>query len=118
MDNNFDINRFSQQLQEEAKKMQDNLKKTQDELERLRVVGKSGGGMVAVEMNGRHDVITVTINPALEGESHEMLGQLIAAAVNDAVKQVENVSQEKIKQLTSNLNNLGGGFMGDIEDKN
>jgi DNA-binding protein YbaB len=43
--------------------MQDNLKKTQDELERLRVVGKSGGGMVAVEMNGRHDVINVTINP-------------------------------------------------------
>ena len=68
--------------------------------------------MVAVEMNGRHDVITVTINPALEGESHEMLGQLFAAAVNDAVKQVESVSQEKIKQLTSNLNNIGG-FMGE-----
>ena len=111
---NFDINRFSQQLQEEAKNMQERLKTTQNELENLRVVGKAGGGMVAIEMNGRHDVISVTINPALEGENHEMLGQLFAAAVNDAVKQVEVVSQEKIKQLTSNLNNIGG-FMGEGE---
>ena len=114
MDNNFDINRFSQQLQEEAKKMQDRLKETQDELERLRVVGKAGGGMVAVEMNGRHDVSNVKINPALHDEDMKMVEDLVAAAINDAVKQVEKISQEKIAQLTSGLNNIGG-FMGEGE---
>lgn len=88
--------------------MQDRLKKTQTELESLRVNGKAGGGMVSVEMNGRHDVTQVKINPALQDEELKMLEDLLAAAFNDAVKQVEKISQEKIAQLTSGLNNLGG----------
>ena len=64
--------------------------------------------MVSVEMNGRHDVTQVKINPALQDEELKMLEDLLAAAFNDAVKQVEKISQEKIAQLTSGLNNLGG----------
>lgn len=112
MMDNFDINKFSEQLKQEAEKMQDRLKSTQDELTKLRVVGKANGGMVSVEMNGRHEVHSVKINPALEGEDFNMLGDLLAAAFNDAVKHVEKVSQEKIAQLTSGLNGMGG-FMQD-----
>jgi DNA-binding YbaB/EbfC family protein len=108
MENNFDLGKFSEQLKKEAESMQDRLKKTQTELESLRVHGKAGGGMVSVEMNGRHDVTQVKINPALQDEELKMLEDLLAAAFNDAVKQVEKISQEKIAQLTSGLNNLGG----------
>jgi len=95
MENNFDLGKFSEQLKKEAESMQDRLKKTQTELESLRVHGKAGGGMVSVEMNGRHDVTQVKINPALQDEELKMLEDLLAAAFNDAVKQVEKISQEK-----------------------
>lgn len=113
MDNNFDLGKFSEQLKKEAENMQERLKKTQNELESLRVSGKSGGGMVVIEMNGRHDVTQVKINPALQDDDLKMLEDLIAAAINDAVKQVEKISQEKIAQLTSGLNNIGGFMEGE-----
>ncbi len=112
MDNNFDINQFSAKLKEEAEKMQSRLQDTQKQLTDMRVTGKAGGGMVSLVMNGRHDVIEVKINPALQDEELKIIEELIAAAINDAVKQVEKISQEKIAQLTSGLNNLGG-FMGE-----
>ena len=110
--NNFNINDFSAKLKQEAEKMQSRLQETQKQLTDMRVVGKAGGGMVTVEMNGRHDVSQVKINPALHDEDMKMVEDLVAAAINDAVKQVEKISQEKIAQLTSGLNNIGG-FMGD-----
>jgi len=108
MDNNFDINQFSAKLKEEAEKMQSRLQETQKQLTDMRVTGKAGGGMVTIMMNGRHDVTQVKINPALQDEELNIIEELIAAAINDAVKQVEKISQEKITQLTSGLNNIGG----------
>lgn len=116
MENNFNINKFSEELKKEAEKMQSRLQETQDQLTKLRVTGKAGGGMITVEMNGRHDVTNVKINPALHDEDLKMMEELVAAAINDAVKQVEKISQEKISQLTSGLNNLGG-FMGEQGDE-
>lgn len=113
MDNNFDLGKFSEQLKKEAENMQERLKKTQTELENLRVTGKSGGGMVTIVMNGRHDVVEVKINPALQDDDLKMLEELVAAGINDAVKQVEKISQEKIAQLTSGLNNIGGFMEGE-----
>jgi len=107
MDSNFNLAEFSEQLKKEAEKMQANLQETQKQLEELRVTGKAGGGMVSVEMNGRHDVLSVKINPALHDEELKTLEELIAAAINDAVKKVEKISQEKIAQLTSGLGNMG-----------
>ena len=109
----FDLGKFSEQLKKEAESMQKRLQDTQKQLEELRVNGKSGGGMVTIEMNGRHDVTNVKLNPALQDEDLKMLEDLIAAAINDAVKQVEKISQEKIAQLTSGLNNMGGFMEGD-----
>jgi DNA-binding YbaB/EbfC family protein len=112
MMDNFDINQFSAKLKEEAEKMQSRLQETQKQLTDMRVTGKAGGGMVTIVMNGRHDVVEVKINPALQDEELKIIEELVAASINDAVKQVEKISQEKISQLTSGLNNIGG-FMGD-----
>ena len=112
MMDNFDINQFSAKLKEEAEKMQSRLQETQQQLTDMRVTGKAGGGMVTIVMNGRHDVVEVKINPLLQDEELKIIEELIAASINDAVKQVEKISQEKISQLTSGLNNIGG-FMGD-----
>ncbi len=101
-------------LLDEAQKMQDRMKKAQEELTQLSVEGKSGGGMVKVHMNGRHDVSKVNIAKSLLEEEVEMLEDLVAAAVNDAVRQVEKISKEKINQLTAGLN-IPTDFMKDQE---
>ena len=91
-------------LLEEAQKMQERMKKAQDELSELSIEGKSGGGMVRIKMNGRHEALEVKISPSLLNEEVEMLQDLIAAGFNDATRQVEKASKDKINQLTSGLN--------------
>jgi len=85
------------------------MQKTQDELANLQVCGESGAGLVKVTMTGRHDVKRVEIDPALLQEEKEMLEDLLAAAVNDAVRRVEEASRDKISSLSAGLN-LPGGF--------
>lgn len=111
-----DIGGNLNKLLEEAQKMQDRMKKAQDELTDLSVEGKSGGGMIRIKMNGRHDVSKVTISQSLLNEEVEMLEDLVAAAINDAVRQVEKVSKDKINQLTAGLN-IPTDFMQDEGDK-
>ena len=100
----MDINQNLGNLMKEAQKMQQRMQEAQQQLSLLIVTGESGGGMVKVEMNGRHDIIKVKINPSLMEEDAEMLEDLFAAAVNDAVRKVEKASKEKITQLTAGLN--------------
>ena len=61
----------------------------------MEVVGEAGAGMISVTMTGRHDVRSVRIDPALMDEGREMLEDLLAAAVNDAVRKVEARSRER-----------------------
>ena len=91
-------------LMKQAQQMQADLQKAQAELANLEVTGESGGGMVSVTMTGRHDVRRVAIDDTLIGEDKEMLEDLIAAAINDAVHRVEAASQEHMSKLTSGLN--------------
>ena len=95
-------------LMKQAQEMQANLEKAQQEIAATQVSGESGGGMVSVVMTGRHDVRRVTIDAALLGDDKEMLEDLIAAAVNDAVQRVETMTQEKLSGLTAGLNLPGG----------
>ncbi len=95
-------------LMKQAQKMQAEMQKAQEELANMEVTGESGGGMVKVVMTGRHDVKRVTIDEALLGDDKEMLEDLIAAAVNDAVRQVEKSSQEKMSGMAAGLNLPGG----------
>ena len=96
-------------LMKQAQQMQENMKKMQEQLASVEVEGQAGAGMVKVIMNCRHDVKRVSIDDSLMGEDKEMLEDLLAAAVNDAVRRVEQTSQEKMSGFTSGLN-LPPGF--------
>ena len=91
------------QIMKQAQQMQANLQKAQEELASMEVAGEAGGGMVRVVMTGRHDVRRVTIDPALMEDDKEMLEDLIAAAVNDAVRKVEKTAQERMSSLTAGM---------------
>lgn len=90
-------------LVKQAQQMQENLKKAQAEIAGMEVEGQAGAGMVKVVMTGRHDVKRVSIDPSLMSDDKEMLEDLIAAAVNDAVRRLEAATQEKMGGLTSGL---------------
>jgi DNA-binding YbaB/EbfC family protein len=87
----------------QAQKMQEELQKTQEQLAREEVVGESGGGMVKVTMNGRHEVTRVAIDPSLLEDDKDMLEDLVAAAFNAAAKKVGERMQESMSGLTSGL---------------
>jgi DNA-binding YbaB/EbfC family protein len=90
-------------LMKQAQQMQDNMKKAQEELAQTEVEGQSGAGLVKVLMTCRHDVKRVTIDPSLLGEDRDMLEDLLAAAINDAVRRVDTTTQEKMSGLTGGL---------------
>ena len=92
------------QMLKQAQQMQESLQKAQEELANLEVVGEAGGGMVKVTMTGRHDARKVTIDSSLVGNDVEMLEDLIAAAINDAVRKVEETTKDRLSGLTSGLN--------------
>jgi len=96
-------------LMKQAQKMQADLQKAQEEIARLEVTGESGGGLVKVTMNGRHEVRRVQIDPALMSDDKEMLEDLIAAACNDAVHRLTQLTQDRMTGLTSGLS-LPPGF--------
>lgn len=95
-------------LMKQAQQVQANLQKVQEELAHMEITGQAGGNMVIVTMTGRHDVKRVAIDPALLKEDKEMLEDLIAAAVNDAVRQVEKTTQERYAAVTGGLGLPGG----------
>ena len=96
-------------LMKQAQQMQENLRRMQEGLGSVEVEGQSGAGLVKVIMTCRHDVRRVTIDPSLTGEDRDMLEDLVAAAINDAVRKVESTVQEKMSGLTGGLN-LPPGF--------
>ncbi len=95
-------------LMKQAQAMQENMKKAQDQLGQVEVEGQSGAGMVKVTMTCAHDVRRVSIDPSVM-DDREMLEDLIAAAMNDAMRRGEALSQEKMAGFTSGLN-LPPGF--------
>ncbi|PKO85855.1 MAG: YbaB/EbfC family nucleoid-associated protein [Betaproteobacteria bacterium HGW-Betaproteobacteria-12] len=95
-------------LMKQAQMMQENMKKAQEQLAQIEVEGQSGAGMVKVVMTCSHDVRRVSIDASVM-DDREMLEDLVAAAVNDAMRRGEALSQEKMSGFTSGLN-LPPGF--------
>jgi len=95
-------------LMKQAQKMQEEMQKSQAELANMEVTGQAGGGMISVVMTGRHDIRRVSIDDSVMDDK-EMLEDLIAAAVNDAVRQIEKESKSKMSGMTDGLN-LPPGF--------
>ena len=91
-------------IMKQAQAMQENLRRAQEELAKIEITGSAGGGMVSVVMTCRHDVRRVQIDPSLLQDDKEVLEDLIAAAMNDAVRKVEKTTQEKMSGLTSGMN--------------
>lgn len=90
-------------LLQQAQKVQENLKRVQEELAQVEVVGKAGGGVVQVTMSARMDVRSVRIDRSLIGDDVEMLEDLLAAAINDAVNKANAASQERMAAATAGL---------------
>ncbi|MGG7055030.1 YbaB/EbfC family nucleoid-associated protein [Nitrosomonas sp. ANs5] len=90
-------------LMKQAQQMQENMKAMQEKLASIEVEGQAGAGMVKVVMTCRYDVRRVNIDASLMGDDKEMLEDLIAAAVNDAVRRVEATTQENMASVTSSL---------------
>jgi nucleoid-associated protein EbfC len=96
-------------LMKQAQRMQEDLQRAQEEIAAQEVIGEAGAGLVKVTMNGRHDVKAVKIAPELLQDDVTMLEDLLAAAVNDAVRKVERFSTDKMAGMTQGLN-LPPGF--------
>jgi DNA-binding YbaB/EbfC family protein len=90
-------------LMQKAQKMQEDMKRMQEELANMEVEGQSGAGLVKVVMTCKHEVRRVSIDPSLVGDDKDMLEDLVAAAVNDAVRRAEAVSQEKMSAITAGM---------------
>src|SRR6185369_12824684 len=95
-------------IMKQAQAMQENMRKMQEELAKVEVTGAAGGGMVSVTMTCRHDVRRVSIDPSLLKDDKEVLEDLIAAAMNDAVRKAEQATQEKMAGLAGGLKLPGG----------
>jgi DNA-binding YbaB/EbfC family protein len=92
-------------LMRQAQKMQDDMKAKQAELEAAEYTGSASGEMVTVRMNGKHEILGITIKPeAVDPDDIEMLEDLVAAAVNATVKQVDETAEAEMGKLTGGLN--------------
>jgi len=96
-------------LMKQAQQMQENMRRMQEQLGAMEVEGQAGAGLVKLTMTCKHDVKRVTIDPSVIGDDRELLEDLIAAAVNDAVRKVEATVQEKMGAMSAGMG-LPPGF--------
>lgn len=96
-------------LMKQAQAMQEKMQSMQEEIASREVEGQAGAGLVKVVMTGRHDVRSVTIDPVVMTEDKEVLEDLLAAAVNDAVRRIDELNKSSMGNLTAGLN-LPPGF--------
>ena len=90
-------------LMKQAQQMQEKMQDAQKEVANVEVQGESGAGMVKVKMTGRHDVTSIDLDPSLLSEDKEVLEDLIAAAVNDAVRRVEAETKDMMSSVTNGI---------------
>ena len=91
------------QLMKQAQEMQANMQKAQEEVASMEVVGESGAGMVKVTMLGNHNVRRVEIDDSLMEDDKDMIEDLVSAAINDAVRRVQDASKEKMASVTGGM---------------
>ncbi|TCS42055.1 YbaB/EbfC family nucleoid-associated protein [Reinekea marinisedimentorum] len=90
-------------MMKQAQKMQEKMQQMQEEVANMEVTGEAGAGLISVVMTGRHDVRKVSIDDSLMSEEKDLLEDLLAAAVNDAVRKIETQSQEKMASVTAGM---------------
>lgn len=90
-------------LMKQAQQMQEKMQQAQQEVASVEVSGESGAGMVKIVMTGKHDVKSVNIDTSLFNEDKEILEDMIAAAVNDAVRKVEEQTKDMMSSVTNGI---------------
>ena len=96
-------------IMKQAKQMQEQFQKAQQDMASIVVEGESGAGLVKISMNGRHDVLSVNINDSLLSEDKSVIEDLLAAAVNDSVRKLEDKNKEALGSMAGGMN-LPSGF--------
>jgi len=91
-------------MMKQAQQMQKKMAQIQSEIEQLKIEGKSGGGMVEVVVDGKKNLLSISLNPEILKEDKEMLEDLIVIAVNDGIKKVDSISKEKMESVTGGMN--------------
>lgn len=91
------------EIMQAAKKMQEQMKQAQEELANTVIQGESGAGLVKISMNGKHDAVGVELHESLLSEDKTILEDLIAAAINDAVRKIDEKNR-------GTLGDMAGGF--------
>ena len=98
-------------LMKQAQKMQRQMEEASKELEEKEVTAAAGGGAVEVTVSGKKEVTKVKIDPeAVDPDDVEMLEDMIMAATNEALRQIEEYSQQSMPKITGGMGGLGGGF--------
>ena len=90
-------------IMKQAQQMQEKMQKAQEELAKMEVVGEAGAGLVKVTMLGSHNVKRVELDESLMEDDKDMIEDLLAAAVNDAVRRVEEMNKEQMSKLTGGM---------------
>jgi len=90
-------------LMQQAQKMQEDMKNIQSEVASLEVTGEAAGGLVSILMNGKREARKVSIDASLVGDDKEMLEDLVAAAINDAVHKISKLKKEKMESVTDGM---------------
>ena len=91
-------------IMKQAQQMQENMQRAQAEIAKLEVTGEAGGGMAKITMTGKHQVVRVKLDAGLPTDDKDMLEDLIAAAINDAVQKVDRVTQERMSSVMGGMN--------------
>lgn len=90
-------------LMKQAQKMQENMQKAQQEIAEMEMTGESGGGLVSIVINGKHECKRVNIDASLFEDDKDMVEDLVAAALNDAVHKLEEASKERMAGVTAGM---------------
>ena len=98
-------------IMKQAQKMQKQMEEATKELQEKEVTSSAGGGVVEVTVSGNREVTKVKIDPeAVDPDDVEMLEDLIMAATNEALRQIEEISAQSMSKITGGLGGMGGGF--------
>tara|TARA_Y100000996_G_C22518719_1_gene641521 strand:+ start:38 stop:355 length:318 start_codon:yes stop_codon:yes gene_type:complete len=91
-------------MMKQAQQMQKKMTQIQSEIDALKIEGESGGGMVKVVVDGKKNLLSINLSPDLMQEDKEMLEDLILVAINNAIKEVDTISKEKMASVTGGMN--------------
>ena len=91
------------EIMKQAKLMQEQFQKAQEEQLKIKTEGESGAGLVSIIMNGKHGVLNVSLDDALLGEDKAVIEDLLAAAVNDAVRKIEEKNKDSLSGMTGGM---------------